>query len=102
MKIFLVCSGGMSTSLLVQAMKKEAQARQLQVDIEALPLSVLPQKIKEASCVLIAPQVRHRAKSIEELAQKEGKCVGIIDGQAYGKIDGKSVLEHALSLLNAP
>lgn len=36
-KIILACSAGMSTSILVSKMKKEAEARSLEINIEAIP-----------------------------------------------------------------
>lgn len=39
MKILLVCSAGMSTSLLVERMLTAAKERQLNVDIEARPIA---------------------------------------------------------------
>lgn len=99
MKILLVCSGGMSTSMLVEAMKKEAASRNLDQGIEAIALTALPDKTQDAACVLVAPQVRHRMKSVEETAAKFGKPVGLIDPQAYGRIDGRAVLDQALKLI---
>lgn len=88
----------MSTSLIVEAMKKEAVARKLACDIDAISLTSLPNLISDASCVLVAPQVRHRLKGVEELGLQSGKPVGLIDAVAYGRVDGKAVLEQALAL----
>lgn len=98
MKILLVCSGGMSTSLIVEAMKKQADVRGIPCQIEAIPLSSLAAEIHASSCVLVAPQVRHRLKSVEELAKNAGKPVTVIDSTAYGRVDGKAVLNQALLL----
>jgi len=98
MKIFLVCSGGMSTGLLANAMKKEAALQQIQSDIEAISLSALPKRLPEAAVVLVAPQVRHRYSDIESSAKALGKPVGLIDGVAYGTMNGKIVLRQALDL----
>ena len=38
-KILLVCSAGMSTSLLVNKMKSASQDMNVEVEIEALPVS---------------------------------------------------------------
>lgn len=88
----------MSTSLLVEAIKKEAAARALPCEVESTALHLLEGRIAEASCVLVAPQVRHRLQSVQELGTRHGKPVAAIEPQAYGRIDGKAILDQALSL----
>lgn len=44
-KILLVCSAGMSTSLLVNKMKSAAQDMNVEVEIEALPVSECSTKL---------------------------------------------------------
>lgn len=99
MKILLVCAGGMSTGLIVGSMKREAEKLAVNSEIEAIALSHLPQVIEGASCVLVAPQVRHRLKGIEEMGQKSGKPVALIDPIAYGRLDGKMILEQAMAMV---
>ena len=50
-KILLVCSAGMSTSLLVNKMKSAAQDMNVEVEIEALPVSECSTKINEVDIV---------------------------------------------------
>ena len=51
MKIMLACNAGMSTSLLVQRMRKEAVAQGLDATIDANPLNkALTWQIGRASC----------------------------------------------------
>ena len=44
-KILLVCSAGMSTSLLVNKMKNAAKEMDVEVEIEALPVSECSTKL---------------------------------------------------------
>ena len=46
MKIVLVCAAGMSTSFVVQRMKKEAANRQLDVEVIAIPMEELTNRCK--------------------------------------------------------
>ena len=46
--ILLACNAGMSTSLLVQKMQKEAQAQGLDVQIKANPLNKALELVDEA------------------------------------------------------
>lgn len=100
MKIYLVCSGGMSTSLLVERMKKEASNQKIAYPIEAIPLANLETHLDDAACILVAPQVRHQSKQIQALAEKHRLPVAVIDTAAYGAIDGQAILNQALQLIH--
>ena len=94
-KILLVCSAGMSTSLLVNKMKSAAQDMNVEVEIEALPVSECSTKINEVDIVLLGPQVRFQKPQVEKLAG--GRIpVEVIDMRLYGIMDGKSILTNTL------
>ena len=94
-KILLVCSAGMSTSLLVTKMQEAAKEMQVEIDINALPVSECSTKINEVDIVLLGPQVRFQKTVVESLAN--GRIpVDIIDMRAYGMMDGKSILKSTL------
>jgi len=98
--ILLVCAAGMSTSMLVKRMQEHADSNSVEVSINALAIAEAKDKIKknEADVVLLGPQVRFQKKEIEDITQ--GKIpVAVIDMKHYGQMDGKSVLETALSLI---
>lgn len=65
MKIILVCSAGMSTSMLVKKMKASADERNLEVNIEAVAESQLKNNLENLDVVLIGPQVRYLEKKLE-------------------------------------
>ena len=67
-KILLVCSAGMSTSLLVTKMQEAAKEMQVEIDINALPVSECSTKINEVDIVLLGPQVRFQKTVVERLA----------------------------------
>lgn len=94
-KILLVCSAGMSTSLLVTKMKNAAKEMEVEVEIEALPVSECSTKIDEVDIVLLGPQVRFQKPVVEKLAN--GRIpVEVIDMRSYGIMDGKSILKSSL------
>jgi PTS system cellobiose-specific IIB component len=99
MKILLCCSAGMSTSLLVEKMKKAAQERQLVCDIEAIPVVEFESRIDEADVVLIGPQVKYKLPQFKKVADAKNKPLDVIDMIAYGMVNGPKVLDQALSLL---
>jgi PTS system cellobiose-specific IIB component len=94
----LICSAGMSTSLLVSKMQKSALNQGLDVEIWAVGASGAKKDILKADVILLGPQVRFMNNEFIDLAN--GKPVDIIDIRAYGRIDGNAVLEQAVKMLN--
>ncbi|MCL5774232.1 MAG: PTS sugar transporter subunit IIB [Firmicutes bacterium] len=99
MKILLICSGGMSTSLIVEAMKKFSVEKGIYALIESAGSESLEDKINEFDVILVAPQVRHRFDRFKEIADRFNKPIELIDARAYGLVDGRSIFERAASLL---
>lgn len=100
MRILLVCAAGMSTSLLVQKMKKEATNRALEdVFIDALPIEDLDKVVDRFDVVLLGPQVRYKEKMVADICKAHGKKYGNIPPQVYGLVDGQKALELAIGIL---
>lgn len=97
-KILLVCSAGMSTSMLVKKMQDTANKEGKEYEVEALALSEAETKVDEVDVILLGPQVRFQKAQVEKVA--DGKVpVDVIDMQQYGMMDGEGVLKHAESLM---
>lgn len=97
-KILLVCSAGMSTSMLVKKMQDTANKEGKDYEVEALALSEAKTKVDEVDVILLGPQVRFQKAQVEKVAN--GKVpVDVIDMQQYGMMDGEGVLKHAESLM---
>ena len=98
LRIIIVCSWGMSTSLLVDSMESAAARVHITLIVEALSAGEFAARVDECDVVLIAPQIRHLRKSIEKLAYSVGKPVALIEPFHYATMNGKAVLEQALQL----
>ena len=85
MKILLACSAGMSTSLLVNNMKKFADASDV---IEARPVRTVPDILDDWDVLLLE-------KEYKPLCEQKGKGFGVIPMQTYGRMDGKGCMELA-------
>lgn len=97
-KILLVCSAGMSTSMLVKKMQDTANKEGKDYEVEALALSEAETKVDEVDVILLGPQVRFQKAQVEKVAN--GKVpVDVIDMQQYGMMDREGVLKHAESLM---
>lgn len=99
--ILLVCSAGMSTSLLVTKMEKAAKEAGADVEIFALPLNAGKKEIINVDCVLLGPQVRYAKSEIEAIVEENNKNIpyAVIDMKDYGLMDGKTVFEKAMKLM---
>ena len=93
--IYLFCSAGMSTSLLVSKMKVVAEKYEVPVIIEAFPETLAGEKGGAADLVLLGPQIAYMLPEIQKVLP--GKPVEVIDSVMYGKIDGLGVLKAAVA-----
>ena len=101
-QILLVCSAGMSTSLLVTKMEAAAKDANYEAKIFALPFSDAPRVLEDVDVILLGPQVRFQKSTIEKLAagRKAGPVpVDIIDMRDYGTMNGKAVFDAAMKMI---
>lgn len=92
--ILLVCSAGMSTSMLVKKMQEAAEKKEIDVKIQAIAEAEAKNYIEEADMILLGPQVRFLLNKLKGLAGDTP--VEVIDMAAYGTMNGEKVLNMAL------
>ncbi len=99
--IMLVCSAGMSTSLLVTKMEKAAEERGMEADIFAVSASEADQQLetKAVDVLLLGPQVRFMKAQFEQKLAAKVIPLYVIDMRHYGMMDGDKVLDQALGLI---
>lgn len=99
--IMLVCSAGMSTSLLVTKMQKAAEERGIEADIFAVSASDADNnlKAKNVNVLLLGPQVRFMKAQFEEKLASTGIPLDVINMSDYGLMNGDKVLDQAISLM---
>lgn len=100
MNILLVCSAGMSTSLLVTKMEKAAKEQGKNHKIWAVAEAEAGLHIPNADVLLIGPQMRFWKKKAEEIAAPYNVPVAVINTVDYGMVNGEAVLEFAEKLAN--
>lgn len=98
MKILLVCNAGLSTSLVVESMKKAAQKQGESHEIWAIDVGSVNQNI-QADVVLLGPQISYLKESVITQLKQSTTPVAIINRMDYGMCDGEKVLQQALSLI---
>ncbi len=94
--ILLICSAGMSTSLLVKKMEKVAQDKNIEVNIWAVGDSQAKSNVSKADVVLLGPQIKFMLPKIkQEAGNIPVDAINMID---YGTMNGEKILEYALKL----
>ena len=98
LRVMLVCSAGMSTSLLVARMKDAAAKNGIDIEIIAVAEVEVKENIDKADVVLLAPQVRFMFNKLKQDLEPRGIPLAVIDGMNYGLMKGEAVLNLALEL----
>lgn len=100
MKIVLCCQGGFSTTMLMDSMKRTVRDSQklneADFTFKAIPVDQLPAEVDDTDVVILGPQVAHRVDSIKEILDPHAIPYTVVDKDAYGKMDGATVLKMAL------
>ena len=98
LNIWLACAGGMSSSMLVEAMKAAAQKLGIECTIQAISVASVAKFADDMDILLLGPQMSYMQK---ELKEKYGEQfpVAVINAMDYGMMDGEKVLKAALALV---
>ncbi|WP_210144020.1 PTS sugar transporter subunit IIB [Staphylococcus sp. GDY8P94P] len=94
MKVIMVCSGGMSSSMIVDAVKKEAAKENFDLEIVAVGTEAFENKIADYDLGLVAPQVRHRLDKFKKVGEAVNKPVDVIDPMGYTPIGAPKILKQ--------
>ncbi|GHU63539.1 PTS sugar transporter subunit IIB [Clostridia bacterium] len=100
-RVYLFCSGGMSTSILASKMQELANSHKIPIEIAAFPDNKIGQIIeeKQPNVILLGPQVKYRYKEIVKQYASTGIPIQIIDQTDYGMMNSEKVLKFAIKLL---
>ena len=98
-KIMLVCSAGMSTSMLVSRMLKVADEKNIEVSIFA-KAEAQALETEKIDLVLLGPQVKFLEEKYKEKCSQLGVKFSIINIIDYGSMNGAKVLDDALNLIS--
>lgn len=95
--ILLMCSAGMSTSIMVKKMTEAAKNINADVSIKAIPEQALNDHLVDTDIILLGPQVRFLQDKVKAVAKDVP--VRVIDTMDYGMMDGEKILRQALDIL---
>lgn len=92
-RIVLLCSAGVSTSMLVRRLEAEAARLGYECSISFFPISEANEAAGFADALLLAPQAAHM------LAELRVKCpnvpIAAIPQEMYGSADAEKILDLA-------
>lgn len=97
-KIGLFCAAGMSTSMLVEKMRKAAIEKCIEAEINAYPESELSKIVEGIDVALLGPQVKFMLAKAKTICEPKAVPVDVINTMDYGMMKGDNVLEMALKL----
>ena len=96
LRITLVCSAGMSTSLLVTKMNAAAQKSGVDAKINAVAEVEMKDYWDSTDVLLLGPQVRFLLNKLKVEADRRHIPIEVINSIDYGTMNGEKVLSHAL------
>jgi PTS system cellobiose-specific IIB component len=101
MKILLVCSGGMSSAIVVKAIEKEAAKAGQVIEVKSVGSGEFAEEVKNGwDIALVAPQVRHRFAFFQEAAAGANVPIAVIPPQGYSPMGGAVILAEIKKLLS--
>ena len=98
-RILLVCSAGMSTSLLVTKMNVAASEQGINAEIHAVAEAEINEHLDKVDVILLGPQVRFLLSKMKALLEPKGIPVEVINSVDYGTMNGSNVLKQAINLI---
>lgn len=100
MKVLLVCSGGMSSAIVVKAIENEAKKTGMDIQVKAIGTGQYEDEVREGwDAVLVAPQVRHRLDTFKKTAEELGIPIAVITPQGYSPMGGAKVIDEIKKLI---
>ena len=97
-KVGFACVFGASTYYVCDMVKKSAKARNIEVEMEAFPVSDIDEMIHKFDIILLGPQSKYKAKDVGALAEQHGKKFRTIPADVYGSMEGDRVLDFILEV----
>ena len=95
--IVLICSAGMSTSLLVNKMKEYCEKVNYNANINAYGMAEIDQYVPDADIILLGPQVRFNLGKIQsQFPDKEIQVIEMVD---YGMMNGEKVMKKVIETI---
>ena len=96
MYILIVCAGGVSTSIMAEAVKQHANAEDT---IKAITYGNLNNLVSRADIVMVAPQITGLFDSVKSICDRNDTECRLLDMSTFGRMDGETVISLAREAL---
>lgn len=96
MYILIVCAGGVSTSIMAEAVKQYADAEDT---IKAITYGNLNKLVSSADIVMVAPQIIGLFDSVKSICDRNNTECRQLDMSTFGRMDGETVIALAREAL---
>lgn len=94
MKALLICSGGMSTQILIGQLKKEADKIAYDFEAEAIGANELDDYTKSFDIILVAPQIKYKFNELSEVAKAKNVKIYQIDMTEYNPVGAGKLIQN--------
>lgn len=101
-KILILCAAGMSSGLIVNAIKRDSAKVGVDVDVScSYALRFRENDYSTVDIMCFAPQVRTQKSEVEAYIKQQGLSIPmyIISTQDYGLARGEKILRDALNII---
>lgn len=99
MKILLVCSAGMSTSLVKKKIAAAFGPEEEGWTINAEAIEALEKVISDYDVVLLGPQIAYKKAQLLEIANEYNKPLDVISPMDYGVGNGANILKQIKKMI---
>lgn len=97
-KILLLCSAGMSTSMVVQKMLNVAKEKDMDVEVMSAGATEFYALVDTYDIFLLGPQIKYKKDEFGKIAKAKNKPLDVINFKDYGIMNGEKILDFALNL----
>ena len=99
MKVLFVCSLGMSSAVAVNALKKEAKAKGVEIEVKAVSTQFEEEVKNGYDVAMVAPQIKHRFDTLNACAKEAKVPCAMITPQGYSPLGGPKLLKQIQEIL---
>ncbi|AMC93958.1 PTS sugar transporter subunit IIB [Erysipelothrix larvae] len=99
-RILLCCGAGMSSGFLAQKARKSAKKRGIIASIEARSESEVSSYLSSIDILMIGPHYSNQLEKFQKMAEPYDLPVVVISQTIYASLDGDSLLNYALDIID--
>jgi len=100
LNVLLVCGSGASSGFLAANVRKAAKERGLDITINARSEATVEDYVEEIDCLMIGPHMSSVQGEMEEICEGFNVKIGIVNQDAYSRLDGEKTLEQILEMFS--